>query len=83
MYFSVGREGFTMAQLSRREFLRPVISLLAVHAMELAREIPPATDHNETRPRSIYDTNFPSGTVAYFLLRTSNVVASGVPLLRN
>jgi len=73
MYFSVGREALQLQWLSRlaRGFLRHVTSLLAVQAMELVREIPPAVDYNETRPRSICDGNFLSDIVTNFLFRIS------------
>ena len=48
-YFSVGREALQWLSRLARGFLRPVTSLLAVQAMELMREIPPAVDYNETR----------------------------------
>ena len=71
MYFSVGREALQWLSRLARGFLRPVTSLLAVQAMELVCEIPPAVDYNETRPRSICDGNFLSNIVTNFLFRTS------------
>ena len=57
--------------VSRGDFFWAVTSLLAVQAMELVREIPPAVDYNETRPRSICAGNFLSDIVTNFLFRTS------------
>ena len=69
--FFFGREALQWLSRLARGFLRPVTSLLAVQAMELVREIPPAVDYNETRPRSICDGNFLSDIVTNFLFRTS------------
>ena len=61
MYFSVEREALQWLSRLARRFLRPVTSLLVVQAMELAREILPAVDYNETRPISICDGNWSKG----------------------